>query len=333
MSTNGDISMMLTPAEQEQLAKEAEFMGAERRTGLGGTDVAAILGQNRWKTAVDVFLEKTGRSEPVTLNKKMLWGIRMEGILARIYAAKHGVQVRRPARTEDNPTGVKRHPDLPILIAHLDRLILNENRGLECKTAGQFRANEWGDEMTDDVPVEYLFQCHTYSTVYGFADGMDLEVLIGGNDDRTYRLPANERLSRLILDEADRFWHQYVKKDKMPPLEPSRRSVEIMNAMYPIDLGATKKADDKIASIARAYDALYSSLKADEKKLDGLKADLMDFMGDATVLIGDGWKATWKKVDSNRLDAKALKEAHPKIVEKFTITQTTRRFTGPKMKK
>lgn len=325
---NGDLTLALTPAEQEQLAKDAQLMDRERRTGLGGTDIAAILGQHRWKSAVDVWLEKTGRSEPIDMNKRMLWGLRMEAMLAKIYAAKHGVQVRRPARTEDNPTGMKRHPDFPWLIAHVDRLVLNTNKGLECKTAGQFRANEWGDELSDDVPVEYLFQCMAYNTVYGF-DVVDLEVLIGGNDDRTYRVPRNDRLIGVIIEEAEKFWKSYVEKDKQPPLEPSRRSVEILNTLYPVDSGAVIEATPEIEEAVKEYEEIYGALKRQEKYLDKCKSTIMEFMGDAQVLAGSGWKCTWKTVQSARLDSKRLKAEMPEIAERFTYESSYRRFTGP----
>ena len=44
-----------------------------RRAGIGGSDVAALLGLSRWKTPLDVFLDKTGRSEPIPDNEPMLW--------------------------------------------------------------------------------------------------------------------------------------------------------------------------------------------------------------------------------------------------------------------
>ena len=37
----------------------------ERKRGVGGSDVGKVLGVSEWGTAVDVWLEKTGRTAPV----------------------------------------------------------------------------------------------------------------------------------------------------------------------------------------------------------------------------------------------------------------------------
>ncbi len=58
---------------------------------------------------------------------------------------------------------------------------------------------------------------------------------------------------------------------------------------------------------------------------DAIKSEMVD-RGQET-LSGNGWKASWKIIESNRLDSKALKQALPDIAARFTVTTRTSRFT------
>ena len=72
--------------------------------------------------------------------------------------------------------------------------------------------------------------------------------------------------------------------------------------------------------------AMIAELEAEAEALtDKLKGAMIE-RGTETMQ-GDSWKATWKNVTSSRLDGKALKAAMPEIVERFTRTTTTTRFT------
>lgn len=58
---------------------------------------------------------------------------------------------------------------------------------------------------------------------------------------------------------------------------------------------------------------------------DAIKAH-MDATGVDTI-NGLDWKVTYKTVTSSRLDTSALKKAMPELVQRFTKTTTSRRFT------
>ena len=61
---------------------------AERKCGVGGSDVGKVLGVSEWGTAVDVWLEKTGRTAPVEQSEATWFGNEMEDSVARRYAAE-----------------------------------------------------------------------------------------------------------------------------------------------------------------------------------------------------------------------------------------------------
>lgn len=76
-----------------------------------------------------------------------------------------------------------------------------------------------------------------------------------------------------------------------------------------------------LREILSQIDALQAEAEAIR---DSIKAEMVE--QGAEVLTGNGWKASWKVVESSRLDGKALKAALPEIAARFTIATRTSRF-------
>ena len=55
-----------------------EEWNRQRRMGIGGSDIGAICGLNKWRTALDVFLEKTGQAQEKEPNEAMRLGTCVE---------------------------------------------------------------------------------------------------------------------------------------------------------------------------------------------------------------------------------------------------------------
>ncbi|RXJ70761.1 hypothetical protein CS022_22280 [Veronia nyctiphanis] len=112
----------------------------QRRLGIGGSDVAAILGLSPYRTAYEVWEEKTGRSEPDDLsdNDRVHFGNELEDVVAREYARRTGQKVQK----RNHPFV---HKTQPWLRANIDRHIVGADKGLECKTADKWAARDmWG---------------------------------------------------------------------------------------------------------------------------------------------------------------------------------------------
>jgi len=186
-----------------------------RKTGIGGSDIAAILGLlglSQFHTPYDIFLEKTSADTPAQEESDaMYWGTILEDVVAAEYQKRTGNRVQRVKQ-------LLRHKNHDFAIANIDRAIVNPeiagtvrwkekegwlttNRILECKTANGFMANEWGEAGTDYVPDAYLLQCQWYLAVTQ-TDIADLAVLIGGNDYRIFTIARDNSLIDGLLEEA-----------------------------------------------------------------------------------------------------------------------------------
>ena len=86
-----------------------------------------------------------------------------------------------------------------------------------------------------------------------------------------------------------------------------------------------KELDSRVITM-RELQSEIDRLSAEVEAIkDSVKAEMVN-RGEET-LTGNGWKASWKVVESSRLDSKALKAQAPEVYERFTISTRTSRFT------
>ena len=128
-----------------------------RKLGLGGSDMAAVLGLSPWRSPIDVWLDKTSDTVEEKESEPMYWGNVLEEVVAQEFAKRSGYKVR-------NNNFTLQSEEYPYLLANIDREIVGLDAGLECKTANAFKANEWDG---DNVPDAYYIQCQHYMAVTG----------------------------------------------------------------------------------------------------------------------------------------------------------------------
>ena len=190
----------------------AEFI-ARRRSGIGGSDIAAIIGISPWRTPRDIYLDKKGLVEQQEETDAMYWGTTLEDIVAKEYAKRTGRKIQRCNQQ-------LQHPDYPFLIANIDRAVYDENgkkpvvkgrlvtsRILECKTASQYAAQEWGESGSNQVPEYYKAQVLWYMGITG-ARVCDVAVLIGNRDFRMYTVERDEAVISYLFQEGITFWRE-----------------------------------------------------------------------------------------------------------------------------
>lgn len=74
-----------------------------------------------------------------------------------------------------------------------------------------------------------------------------------------------------------------------------------------------------------AVRAMIAELEAEAEALtDKIKGAMVD--QGKEVLTGDGWKASWKNVNSSRFDSKAFKADHADLYTAYSKPTTTCRF-------
>ena len=286
--------------------KRDDFL-AGRKSGLGGSDIASILGISKFKSAVDVWMDKTGRSKPSDSTIPQRFGIFAEEFVAQEYTLKTGRRVVR-----HNAQLV--HPQYSFLIGNVDRLVIPDgakiaahmgqirtDRGMEAKCVSAFGASEWGDDDSDDVPPYYLTQCAWYRILTGCIY-WDLAALIGNSRVEVYTLPSDTELEELLVARAVEFWQNHVLTDIPPPPQ----SAHDIALLYPkSEEGRKLAADDEAVLLVNQFKQAKADVKKAEEFRDLLALKIKQIMQDAAELVGVDGKplATWKSnKDSVKID-------------------------------
>lgn len=309
-----------------------EEIKAIRSTGIGGSDIGAILGLSRFKSPYDVYLDKIGEGDGFTGNNATHWGNILEAVVADEYSAQTGNKVQRVNKTI-------RHPDHEWAIANIDRAVvvpeiakrvyirkdgtLATNRILECKTANGFKTAMWGEPGSDFVPDSYFCQCQWYMFVCN-ADYADLAVLIGGQDFRIYKIERDQAFIEGMYKAARTFWFENVQKRIPPEVSTQEEAVK----RYPkSEAGKTAEASEDAFSAYKKLTEVTEEIKKLKAEESRLKAVMMRDMGDSESIKADGVTlATWKLQSTTRLDSKLLKSEQPDIYNLYTKTSESRVF-------
>lgn len=286
-----------------------------RRQGIGGSDIAAILGVSKFKTALDVYLSKT-TEQPEQKGEHLYWGHALENPIIDRFIQDTGANVIRQPE-------MRRHPDYEWAIANADALITNGDTIeaiLEIKTSSAFKSREWGADDTDEVPIEYIAQVQWYMWIYDVNEAY-LAALIGGNQYRQYHITRDDELIAMLAEKAQAFWQNHV----IPRIPPEPQDGADAQKLYPHDNGDTAEADSDTLT---AYAEL-RELKAQEKELKAQIAAREDLLkikiGNYSAMQANGNTLfTWKAQSSNRFDNSAFKNAHPDLYRQYTKTSETR---------
>ncbi len=273
-----------------------------RQSGIGGTDVAAILGISKWRTPLDVYLSKVGEAVESEDNESMDWGRRLEPVIRQAYCDKVGTQVVVPSE-------LMRSQEHPFMIANVDGL--TSDRVLEIKTARS--GADWGEPGTDEIPDYYLTQVQHYMTVTG-KTLCDVAVLIGASDFRIYTVKNDPELASLIVNAEAEFW-KLVEAHQQP--EP--RSLEECKAAFPISRPNAIEADGDIAKALKTLAQIETELATLKETESSIKAKVQAYMKDNdTLTVGGVTAVTWKSAKPRQtFDTKAFQTAHPDLYKQF----------------
>lgn len=312
--------------------KDSPYINFERPNGIGGSDIAAILGLSPYKTPLEVWVRLVGGSEAEKGDKLHLrFGHHAESFVALEY------ERATELKTQVHPEPFF-HSDFGYMFGHVDRLVCDSdqscafdgerilsNRLLECKTASAFNRFEWGESGSDQVPAGYLMQCAWYLAITR-CQYADIAALIGNNDFRIYHLERDLELEDLLLAHAKQFWHDHVL-GMTPPKPINPKDALLLFPMH--NEGIEVEANADIQKICQQYQEKLDQADAASSECERLKTEIMNFMGQAEKLTHQGKTlATWKNAKpSVRLDTKALSKAYPEIASQFSSASAgSRRF-------
>ncbi len=255
---------------------------AVRASGMGGSDIATILGLNPHQTLYQLYLEKTGEIEPRNLddNNAVQFGKIIENTIADFYTHRTGLKLRNNNQTI-------RHPKYDWLFAHIDKKIEGIKKGVEIKNVGVHAASAWGKDGTDEVAEYYVPQVMHYMMIMDYQE-WDVAAYFGGADLRVYTLERDKEFDELIIDATHDFWHNNVLARIPPEIDYEHKSTsDVLKRLYP-------GSDGTETDLTELYHWHLVKTEADKKAkeyeliADGAKNHLIAAMGNSAIGRIDG---------------------------------------------
>lgn len=325
-----------------------------RRKGIGGSDVAAVLGLSPYKTPLDVWNDKLGLSEDHEQSEAAYWGTTLEDTVAKEFQKRTGYKIQRVDHQFSDPEN-------QWMICNIDRAIINpkiasrvrplknekevqtyaELTGVErpintdiafeAKTASAYLDKLWGPSQELEIqqgniktehviPLYYETQVQWYCGILKLR-GMYLGVLIGGSDYRMYWIEARPDVFEAIKEKCKKFWFENVLK-KVPP-EPV--NIKDVLKLYGRTNGETLEAQGDLVVDVGELVRVDGEIKELNKENDALRQKVAVQVKDfEAVSIGGETVLTYKTQTSRRFDTDKFKREHPDLYFAYLKETSTR---------
>jgi putative phage-type endonuclease len=315
------------PFELVPFTDREDWLG-KRRSGVGGSDVAALLGHSKTRGAYAVYASKVAPVDvqPHHNDEAAHWGNVLEPVVAAEFSSRTGYAVHegkflaRSTRwpwllaTVDRwvstatPTGFSNTPTGREFANHYADAIL------EVKTQSAFKAHEWSGGQ---VPDWVLDQVQHYLAVTGFERAW-VAVLVGGQAYQHVEVPASPDYQAAIVEATTLFWHDHVLKGREPEPDGLDATTDAIGQRFSTGGAEPISLDDDVEAQTwlRTYRMLKQQHRAAGENLQAAENWLKQRMGQAEVATLAGLPAmTWKVHERAGIDGdqvrKLLGEATP----------------------
>lgn len=285
----------------------------ERQTGIGGSDVGAILGVDKFRTPMDVYLSKIGDVDELD-TAPIRRGRRLEGVARDMYTELTGRDVY-PAEP------MVRHSEYPMLFINPDGAVArrveeggrhadlgphNEIGTLEVKSPG-LRA--FAEMRSNGMSQSYFLQVQHGLGIMEKPFGAFAAYSAERDEMLHFDLEPDWELIRKTQVILVEWWERHVVK-RVPPEETAKFEIPA-DAQIPAGEVTRIVTPEFLAQAARYWDARELSEMA-EALLEEEKARLIKAMGGALVVETDDYRFIHRHTKrGTTFDKKALEAAQP----------------------
>lgn len=271
-----------------------------RRKTIGGSDASAILGMNSYSSPYTVWAEKLGKLPPKEDNEAMRIGRDLEAYVAQRFTEKAGKKLRR----ENN---ILLNPQYPFAHANVDRMVVGEDAGLECKTTSSLNLTKF---KNGEFPDTYYAQCVHYMMVTGCKKWY-LAVLVLGRGFFDFEIERDEEEIKALAKSEEAFW-EYVKKQTPPAVDGTDSTTETISTIFPnsntesVNLFAYEDS-------LKQYIAIGKQIKELKALQDEMANKVKSFMSEAGRGESNNFKVSWPTTERATFDHKRFAEEHPDV--------------------
>lgn len=286
-----------------------------RRKSIGGSDAASVVGLNKYASPYSLWADKRGLLPEKQDSEPMRLGRDLEDYVAKRFTEETGKRVRRERNIIINP-------DIPFAHANVDRLIIGEDAGLECKTTSALNTKRF---KGGEYPTNYYVQCVHYMMVTGAARWY-LAVLVLGVGFYWYCIERDEaEIEALRAAESD-FW-EMVDTNTPPPVDGLTATTEAVSAV----LGASTPGETcDLTAVHKDLDLLFAKkaeLATVKAEVDEIENRVKVYMDSSERGESDRFIVVYAEQSRRTFDTNRFAGDHPDIdLSDYYKVSTTRSF-------
>ena len=258
-----------------------------RKLGIGGSDASVVCGINRYKSPVELWMDKTDQLPYQEAGEVAYWGTQLESLVRTEFTKRTGIEVEQVHQ-------LLQSEERPFMLANLDGICEHPDYGpviFEAKTASAYKASEW----EDSIPDEYLLQIQHYMSVTGYS-GAYIAVLIGGNTFRWKFIERDEELIAAMIDLEVDFWN-HVQNNTPPPLDGSGASARFLSERFPDSVPKSQIIlPDSATELLFQYEESCKQLEVVTEQKQRAENLLKQMMGEHEIATSGDHIITWKKI-------------------------------------
>lgn len=260
-----------------------------RRDAVTSTDIPVLLGLSPWKSEGQLAREKLG-GDPEEADlagaRRMRLGLALEAVIRDEDELEHGVRLRRVNR-------LLTHPTLGWAKTSLDFERVGARVIVEAKATRSLR-------LDDGLPQDWEAQVRWQMGVAGYPHA-HVAALRSGSELVCWDVDHDEDVFRGLVAIAEDF------RRRLADGGPFAESAASIRARFPADDGSELTADAETAEAARELLSVRARRKDLEATEEALEVAIKARMGEAAVLVGPGFRATWKRTkDREETDWRSL---------------------------
>ena len=289
-----------------------------RRLGIGGSDASVICRINKYKSSIELWMDKTGQFPHQEAGEAAYWGTQLENIVRNEFTKRTGIEVTRVNQILQSETH-------DFMLANLDGICQHQDHGIcifEAKTASAYKNGDWEDK----IPDEYMLQIQHYMAVTGYA-GTYIAVLIGGNTFKWQFIERDDELIEMLIQLETEFWNS-VQNNIPPPLDGSDAANIFIRERFPHSLPESKiELPQEAVDLINQYDVACEKINQYTDQKQEAENLLKQMLGDNETGNANGRVITWKSISQERLDSKTLKAEQPTLYQRYANQISFRRFS------
>lgn len=297
---------------------EKEEWLLKRKEGIGGSDVASILGISPYKSAISVYMDKITPDDECeniddNTSYQMELGNKLENFVAKEFTLKTNKKVR-------NVNGILKNKKYPYSIANIDKAVVGERAFLECVVTNSFSKKKYKTE----VPSHIKAQCYHYMAITG-ATHCYVAILVGNEELIIHKLNRDEKIIHEIMKIEKEFWETYVLGDVIPLPDGSEDYSKVLCSLYEDSIDEVLVIFEKEEILDR-YDEIKKQIKELDKEKKSIEQYIQSQMESYEIAFIGERKVSWKKQSRTAFDTKRFKKDYPELYKQYSKVTYARVF-------